>query len=91
MATVHLPTPLRKFTAGQSEVEVAGDTVIDVLNALEEKHQGIRAYLFDTNQELKRHVRLFLNDEDVAHIDGWRNQALGDKDTIFFVVAMAGG
>jgi molybdopterin converting factor small subunit len=39
--TVSIPTPLRSFTAGQDSIELAGDTVGQVLDGLMATHAGL--------------------------------------------------
>ena len=43
--TVHIPTPLRGFTAGHDRLELNGATVGEILQALVGEHQGLRRHL----------------------------------------------
>ena len=40
-ATIRIPTPLRKFTAGNSEVEGEGGTVREIFDNVENSHGGL--------------------------------------------------
>jgi len=45
MPVVFIPTPLRDMTGGTAEVTVEGNTVRDVVNALELRYPGIKSRL----------------------------------------------
>ena len=47
MTVIHIPTPLRPYTNGDSRVEVSGDTVAEALTALTETHSGLARHLRD--------------------------------------------
>ena len=47
MATVVVPNLMRDLTGGQARVEVPGRTVRAVIEALDERHPGVRARLCD--------------------------------------------
>jgi D-lactate dehydrogenase len=47
MATVRIPTPLRKLTEGKEEVAVAGATVAEVLENLDRSYPGLKARICD--------------------------------------------
>lgn len=89
-ATVRIPTQLRSLSAGASEVQVQGDTVADVLGALEEAHPGFRARLFDDEGKLRRFVNVFLADEDVRFLQGL-STPVAEGQTVSIIPAVAGG
>ena len=45
MATVWIPALLRDLTGGQERVSAAGETVREVIDALEERYPGVRERL----------------------------------------------
>jgi molybdopterin synthase sulfur carrier subunit len=49
---VRVPTPLRRFTAGNGEVVAAGASIKDVINDLESRHPGMRDRLLDDKGEI---------------------------------------
>lgn len=89
-ATVRIPTQLRSLSAGASEVKVPGETVADVLGALEEAHPGFRARLFDDEGKLRRFVNVFLADEDVRFLQGLATP-VAEGQTVSIIPAVAGG
>jgi len=90
MATVRIPTQLRELSGGRSEVTVDGDTVAEVLEALDSAHPGFRGRLFDDAGKLRRFVNVFVADEDVRFLDGVDTK-VADGQTVSIVPAVAGG
>lgn len=91
MATkIRIPTPLRTLTQGKDEVEVEGDTVRQALEQLEGQASGIRARICDDAGELRRFVNIFLNDEDIRHMEGL-DSPIKSGDVLSIVPAIAGG
>jgi len=90
MATVRIPPVLRPKTAGESEVEVAGGDVGEVLRGLTAQHPETQSQLFGEDGELNRYVNVYLNDEDVRVLDGLQT-GVKDADTVVILPAMAGG
>ena len=90
MATVRIPTPLRKYTEGKEEVEVSGANVGEVINALETAHPGIKERICDDAGAVRRFVNVFVADEDIRFLDKTET-AVKDGDEISIVPAIAGG
>ncbi len=87
---VRVPTTLRTLTGGESEVEVGGATVGEVLKNLEAAHPGFEARLFDDEGKLRRFVNVFLADDDVRFLDGL-DTPVPDGETLSIIPAVAGG
>jgi sulfur-carrier protein len=90
VSVVRIPPVLRAATGGLREVQVAGDTVGEVLDALYLEHPAVRTQLQSDDGELHRFVNLYVNDEDVR-LGGWLDTPVGDGDTLLILPAMAGG
>ncbi|MEC7923374.1 MAG: ubiquitin-like small modifier protein 1 [Planctomycetota bacterium] len=89
-ATIRIPTPLRKFTAGNSEVEVEGGTVREIFDNVENSHGGLKEKIFDDAGEIRRFINVFVNGEDVRHAEGL-DTPVKDGDEVSVVPAIAGG
>jgi sulfur-carrier protein len=87
---IRIPTPLRKFTAGQETVEVEGTTVGQALENLAESHPELRAKIFGDDGQVRRFVNVFANDEDIRFQDKLET-ALKDGDQVSIIPAIAGG
>jgi sulfur-carrier protein len=90
MPNVRIPTPLRKLTDGQSEVQVEGEDLRTVVANLEAAHPGIGDRLLDDSGQLRRFVNVFVRDEDVRFQDGLDTKVAA-FDTVSIVPAVAGG
>lgn len=88
--SVRIPTPLRKFTGGKSEVEVNGATVSDVLEDLEANFPGIRDKLCDDQGAVRKFLNIYINDEDIRFMEDLATQ-VREGDSIALVPAIAGG
>ena len=89
MVTVRIPTPLRSLTGGEEQVQVTGETLRGVIDALETKHPGVRDRLLDA-KGVRRHVNIYVGDEDVRFLDGLDTK-VGDGLTVSIIPAVAGG
>ena len=90
MATVRIPTPLRKLTNGQEEVKAEGATIGAVLADLEKNFPGIKERLCDESGQVRRFVNIFANEEDIRFL-ATLDTPVKDSDEISIVPAIAGG
>jgi len=90
MTTLRIPTPLRPYAGGQSQVSVQGATVGEALKDLVAQFPTIKKHLFTETDELRPFVNLFLGDEDVRHLQGV-NTPLKDGDKLMIIPSIAGG
>jgi molybdopterin converting factor small subunit len=81
---------MRTLTGGASEVEVEAADVAGLIAALDSRHQGVRDRLVDGSGALRRHVRVFVNDEDVRALQQ-EATPLQPGDRVAIVPAIAGG
>ncbi len=87
---VRIPTQLRSLSDGASEVTVEGETVGEVLAALDRAHPGFRGRLFDETGQLRRFVNVFVADEDVRFLKGLDTKVEAGT-TVSIIPAVAGG
>lgn len=89
--TVRIPTILRTYTGGQSnlELETTG-TLAEVLSALEVAAPGIGARVLDDEGALRRFVNVYVGEDDVRFLDGLGTQIV-DGANISIIPAVAGG
>jgi sulfur-carrier protein adenylyltransferase/sulfurtransferase len=88
--TVSIPTPLRSFTAGQDSIELAGDTVGQVLNGLVAAHAGLKQHLLQDDGRLRNFVNLYLNETDIRHLASTATPVRAG-DVLTIVPSIAGG
>jgi sulfur-carrier protein adenylyltransferase/sulfurtransferase len=90
MPKILIPTALRQFTGQQDSVEVAGTTVADALAQLTAEYPNIKKNLFTEQGKLRSFVNVYVNDEDIRHLDKDATKLAGDE-TISIVPSIAGG
>ncbi|GAB4334333.1 MAG: MoaD/ThiS family protein [Candidatus Abyssubacteria bacterium] len=90
MATVRIPTPLRRFTNGAEEVSVRGDTVAAVIDDLDRKYSGMKQRLCEQDGKIRRFVNIYVNDEDIRFLQSL-DTPVKEGDELSIVPAIAGG
>jgi sulfur-carrier protein len=89
-ARVRVPTILRTYTAGESEVTAEGQTLSDVLDSLDDAYPGIKGRIVDEDGTLRRFVNVYVGNDDVRFLDGL-DTAVKDDAQISVIPAVAGG
>jgi molybdopterin converting factor small subunit len=87
---VRIPTILRNYTQGASEVTAEGTTLSEVLDDLEANFNGIKARVLDDAGELRRFVNVYVGNDDVRFIEGLASPT-PDGTQISIIPAVAGG
>jgi molybdopterin converting factor small subunit len=90
MATILIPTPLRKFTNQSSKIEVKGNTVKEAISDLTFQFPDLKKNLLDEANQLRTFVNVFVGDEDIRNLEG-ENTSLTDHSAISIIPAIAGG
>ena len=88
--TVRIPTQLRPLVGGNNEVSTDGETVGEILKALDAAHPGFGERIFDDSGRLRRFVNVFLAEEDIRFLDGLDTPVPAGA-TLSIVPAVAGG
>ena len=89
-ATVKIPTPLRPFADGKAEVASDGGTVGAVVEDVAANFPALRKHLYTPEGKLRSFVSVYLNDEDVRHLQRDATP-VKDGDVVSIVPAIAGG
>lgn len=83
---VLIPSPLHSYTGGP-RVEAEGESVAALLADLDRRYPGIRFRMVDEQDRIRRHMRVFVNGEqvlDLAHV-------IEPHDEVVIVQALSGG
>jgi len=88
--SVRIPTILRTYTGGESEVSAEGATLAEVLDDLEASYAGIRARILDDAGDLRRFVNVYVGNDDVRFLDGLGTPT-PDGVQLSIIPAVAGG
>ena len=90
MAHVHLTSHLHRFFPGLCDGEVDGDTVSDLVRALDSRHEGLARYLTDERGALRTHVHIFVREELIRDRVGL-SDPVGPDDHVHILQALSGG
>jgi len=85
MAIVRLRGQLEKL-AGGSEHAIEGETVGELLTALEGSNAALEGWILDERGVIRRHINVFVNGEQAEP-----DTAVGDNDRIEILPAISGG
>jgi len=81
-----IASPLRPYTDAD-EVEANGATLGELLKDLDARYPGIRFRMIDEQDQVRRHMRIFINGEPVKNLA----HAIGASDEVSIVQALSGG
>jgi molybdopterin synthase sulfur carrier subunit len=88
--SVRIPTILRTYTGGESEVSAEGDTLAAVLDDLDARYSGIKGRILDEAGALRRFVNVYVGNDDVRFLDDLATPT-PDGVQISVIPAVAGG
>lgn len=90
MAVLKIPTPLRSYTNGQAEVNVAGRNVAEAMEHLVQQYPTLRPHLYNGDGRLRPFVNLFLGENNVKDLQGLETPI--DHDArLLLIPSIAGG
>jgi molybdopterin/thiamine biosynthesis adenylyltransferase/rhodanese-related sulfurtransferase/molybdopterin converting factor small subunit len=90
MATVIIPTPLRKFTNNTARVSVKAGNIQEVVNDLSLNFPELKKHLLDEQGKLRTFVNVFVDEDDIRNLQ--QEQTLVKDETVISIVpAIAGG
>ena len=90
MSTVFIPAVLRANVGGVKSLEIGGDSIRAVVDALVQQHPALKSQLLTDDGELNRFVNVYVNGQDVRYLAGL-DSAVSANDEVRLLPAMAGG
>jgi len=81
---------MRYYMDNQAEAAVEGATVLDALINAVEKHPALKAQIFDSDGKLRRHINVFVNDENIRALNGLQTK-LAMHDRVTLLASISGG
>jgi molybdopterin synthase sulfur carrier subunit len=90
MATIIIPTPLRKFTNNTARVNIQANSVKGVVDELTLNFPDLKKHLLDEQGNIRSFVNIFVGDEDIRNLQK-EQTAIKDETVISIVPAIAGG
>ncbi len=90
MATVFIPTPLRKFTNNTAKLEIEGGNVSEVVTALSNSYPELKRHLVNADGKIPSFINIFVDDDDIRNLQ--QEQTPVKQSTLISIVpAIAGG
>jgi len=90
MATVIIPTPLRKFTDQKTKLDVDGANVKEAIADLALNFPDLKKHLIDDSGKLRTFVNVFVGDDDIRDLQQ-EDTELKAGSIISIIPAIAGG
>jgi sulfur-carrier protein len=90
MATIRIPTPLRKLVGGSEEIKTSGNSLDECLQLLCLSYPDIQERIYDEEGQIRRFINVFVNDEDIRFLQN-KDTPIQATDEISIVPAIAGG
>jgi molybdopterin synthase sulfur carrier subunit len=87
---IRFSSHLKRFIDLPETHLATGETVRDIVDALESSFPGVSGYLLHENGKLRQHVNLFLDDRMVSDREGL-SDTLENTKTIYVMQALSGG
>jgi sulfur-carrier protein len=88
--SVRIPTILRTYTGGESEVSADGGTLAEVLDSLDGSYPGIKARILDDQGAIRRFVNVYVGNDDVRFLQALETST-PEGTQISVIPAVAGG
>ena len=90
MSTVFIPAVLRANVGGVKSLDLDGDSIRGVVDALVAKHPALGTQLLTEEGDLNRFVNVYVNGQDVRYLAGL-DTPVAPADEVRLLPAMAGG
>ena len=90
MPVLRIPTPLRSYTAGQSEIAVQGGTVAEAMDDLMGQYPSLKPHLYNGTGTLRPFVNLFIGENNIKDLEGLETPLEAD-DRLLLIPSIAGG
>jgi molybdopterin converting factor small subunit len=90
MATIIIPTPLRKFTNNTAKLNVQADTIAETVDELTVNFPALKKHLLDDNGQIRSFVNIFVGNDDIRDLQ--QGDTVVKQDSVISIVpAIAGG
>ena len=90
MATVIIPTPLRKFTNNTAKLNIQANSVSEMIQSLTTDFPDLKKHLLDANGKVPSFINIFVDDDDIRNLQQ-EQTVVKENTTVSIVPAIAGG
>lgn len=88
--TIHVPGTLRQYCDDALAFSLPATTLRDALQQIEQRHPALYRCVCQETGEVRRHVNLFVNEDEMRTLDGL-DTPLASGDTVMILPAVSGG
>lgn len=90
MATILIPTPLRKFTNNSAKVQLEAGSIKETIEQLTHNFPDLKKHLLDDSGNIRSFVNIFVGNDDIRDLQQ-ENTAIRQETVISIIPAIAGG
>jgi molybdopterin converting factor small subunit len=90
MATVIIPTPLRKFTNNTAKIDISAGTIEETVKELTLNFPDLKKHLLDEKGQIRSFINIFVGNSDRRDLQQEKTSVKSDT-LISIVPAIAGG
>ncbi|HAV75852.1 MAG TPA: molybdopterin synthase sulfur carrier subunit [Anaerolineae bacterium] len=90
MPIIRVSNVISYYTDKQTHFHVEGATALEAIQCAVEIYPKFKFHIFDGKGNLRRHIRLFVNDVHVGELNG-NETKVEDDDVVRILAAAAGG
>jgi molybdopterin converting factor small subunit len=88
--TVHIPTALRRHTAGTGRTTCSASNLQGLFSELDQQFPELKPHLRDESGQVRRFLNVYVNEEDIRFLGG-SSYVFQDGDEVLLVPSIAGG
>ncbi len=90
MATIIIPTPLRKFTNNSSRLQLQAGSIQEAVTELTLNFPDLKKHLLDEQGKLRSFINVFVGSDDIRNLQQEKTTVQEDS-VISIIPAIAGG
>lgn len=90
MPKLKIPSLMLFYVNGEKEIELKGASILEVLINLINRYPNIKKQIFDGNNNLRRHINIFINDQNINDL-GLLETPISENDIIRIIPSISGG
>jgi molybdopterin synthase sulfur carrier subunit len=90
MATVIIPTPLRKFTGNSSHITIKASKISDVVQELTTNFPDLRKHVINSDGKIASFINVFVDNDDIRNLN-YEQTEVRENSTVSIIPAIAGG
>src|ERR1700733_10950692 len=79
MATVIIPTPLRKFTNNTARLDIKANNIEETVNELTLNFPDLKKHLLDDQGQIRSFVNIFVGNDDIRNLQKEKTSVKADS------------